>query len=123
MHFAAKLADDAHGVFVWVAGSVIGAAIIGTFLFLKRPVFWVCRKLVAEPFTAWFRREVGELIDERVAPIMAKVEKIDGDLQPSNGDQRSISDRLDTVKQRTASLEFSHNELKEQLVKIVGGNQ
>jgi hypothetical protein len=41
--------------------------------------------------------------DERIDIIERKIEEIVEALRPTNGDRRSISDRLDTVKQQTAA--------------------
>lgn len=31
-----------------------------------RPVKWLWRRLVQEPFTEWFRREVGDIVDAKL---------------------------------------------------------
>lgn len=31
-----------------------------------RPIKWLWRKTVQEPFTQWFRREVGEIVDAKL---------------------------------------------------------
>lgn len=31
-----------------------------------RPVKWLWRKLVRDPFTEWFRREVGDIVDQKL---------------------------------------------------------
>lgn len=62
---------------------------------------WLWRKIAAEPFAEWVKAQLQplhdklEARDEHVSAIDEKVGALAEAVRPTNGDQRSISDRVD----------------------------
>ena len=54
--------------------------------------------------------------EDRIDQIDASIQEIREALRPTNGDRRSISDRLDTVKQQTLSNADEIRSLRSQIV-------
>lgn len=83
-------------------GAVLAAlAVIGRVVVL--PVWRWLRRISAGIETAVDRLSDVPVHDARIDIIERKIEEIGEALRPTNGDRRSISDRLDTVKQQTLS--------------------
>jgi hypothetical protein len=118
--------DVYHQVVVWVTGTVIGGLVLILAMWMfRKPGRWLWRTLISAPVAAWFRREVGDEIDEKIQPLTVEVGNITEQLRATNGDRASLSDRLDKVKatgikseQRLDSLEQSHAEIKAHLPPI-----
>ena len=47
-----------------VAGCILAVAAVA--LLIRRPVKWLWRKNITEPVTAWFRREVQEVVNDEL---------------------------------------------------------
>ena len=85
---------------VVLIGAVLAAlAVIGRVLIL--PVWRWVRRISNGIETAVNRLSEVPVHDERIDMIERQVTDIVEALRPTNGDRRSISDRLDTVKQQT----------------------
>jgi hypothetical protein len=95
-------------------GAVLAAlAVIGRVLVL--PVWRWVRRISSGIETAVDRLSDVPVHDERIDIIERKIEEIVEALRPTNGDRRSISDRLDTVKQQTLNNAEEIRELRRRL--------
>jgi hypothetical protein len=95
-------------------GAVLAAlAVIGRVLVL--PVWRWVRRISSGIETAVDRLSDVPVHDERIDIIERKIEEIVEALRPTNGDRRSISDRLDTVKQQTAANSEQIRDLRQRL--------
>jgi hypothetical protein len=95
-------------------GAVLAAlAVIGRVLVL--PVWRWVRRISHGIETAVDRLSDVPVHDERIDIIERKIEEIVEALRPTNGDRRSISDRLDTVKQQTAANSEQIRDLRQRL--------
>lgn len=111
----------ADGIIVWVGGSLIAAFLIAVIVFIvRRPGRWVWRTLVTDPLGGWFDKVVTNAVEN--SPTAKQVDHIADQIRPTNGDRRSISDRLDTVKYRVGTLEEKHDELAEKVATIGANN-
>lgn len=81
------------GAFVAAVGAIVRMVII--------PVARWIRRLVIAVETASERLASIPEHDDRIDMIEQQITEIVEALRPTNGDRRSISDRLDTVKQQT----------------------
>lgn len=54
------------GALATFVGSVAAFCVAVGIISRLRPVRWLWRRLVRDPFTEWFRREVGEIVDARL---------------------------------------------------------
>jgi vacuolar-type H+-ATPase subunit I/STV1 len=82
-------------------GAVLAAlAVIGRVLVL--PVWRWFRRISHGIETAVNRLSDVPVHEDRIDSIEAQIKAIHNALEPTNGDRRSISDRLDTVKYQTA---------------------
>lgn len=103
---------------VVLLGAVLAAlAVIGRVIVL--PVWRWIRRISYGIETAVDRLSDVPIHDERIDVIEKRIEEIVEALRPTNGDRRSISDRLDTVKQQTAQNSHDIAELRRHLA----GNQ
>lgn len=92
-------------------GAVLAAlAVIGRVIVL--PVWRWLRRISSGIETAVDRLSDVPVHDERIDVIERKIEEIVEALRPTNGDRRSISDRLDTVKQQTLANSEQIRELR-----------
>lgn len=73
---------------VWFAGVIVAIGVLAK----TKPVRWLFRRLFAEPFTEWFRREGGEIIEEKIGKEFA-----------SNGGE-SLRDAIDGLRDGQAEL-------------------
>jgi hypothetical protein len=95
-------------------GAVLAAlAVIVRVLVL--PVWRWVRRISSGIETAVDRLSDVPVHDERIDIIERKIEEIVEALRPTNGDRRSISDRLDTVKQQTAANSEQIRDLRQRL--------
>jgi cytochrome c-type biogenesis protein CcmH/NrfG len=95
-------------------GAVLAAlAVIVRVLVL--PVWRWVRRISSGIETAVDRLSDVPVHDERIDIIERKIEEIVEALRPTNGDRRSISDRLDTVKQQTIANSEQIRELRNRL--------
>lgn len=98
-------------------GAVIGA--IGVIVkMLVLPVVRWARALAIGIETAANRLGNVPEHEDRLAAIEGQLCAIHDALKPTNGDRRSISDRLDTVKQQTIANHADLTELKTTLERI-----
>lgn len=92
-------------------------------------------KMVIMPIVRWLRRLVlaVETVTDRLAQIPEHDDRLDAieeqiqqileALRPTNGDRRSISDRLDTVKMQTAENTAEIREIHRRLGTLGGAQQ
>jgi hypothetical protein len=89
----------------WLNEIIMLGAVLGALLLIVRtvlvPVFRSLFRLARAFETAVDRLNDVPAHDDRLDVIEQAVEEIRDALRPTNGDRRSISDRLDTVKQQT----------------------
>ena len=77
------------------------AAIMAIFNFLVRPLYRGVRRLINAIDVVSARISDVPVHEDRIDSIEAQIKAIHDALEPTNGDRRSISDRLDTVKYQT----------------------
>lgn len=75
-----------------VFGGIIGRSKLGR---------WLWRHLVRDPFEDWTARQL--------EPLHTAISRIQDDIAPTNGDRRSISDRVDSAKKTAESVESRLN--------------
>ncbi len=90
-------------------------------------------RLIVVPIARWVKRLVNaiETVTERLAAVPDHDDRLDEiekqvaevveALRPTNGDRRSISDRLDTVKAQTAQNSTQIEELRSRVDFALGG--
>lgn len=106
---------------VVLLGAVLAAlAVIGRTVVV--PCWRWIRRISAGIETAVDRLSDVPEHDVRLDVIEAQIAEIVEALRPTNGDKRSISDRLDTVKQQTAEHTAEIREIHRRL-EILGGAQ
>lgn len=98
-------------------GAVV-AALGAIFKVAVLPVIRWARALAVGIETAVNRLSEIPEHEDRLAAIEGELCAIHDALKPTNGDKRSISDRLDTVKQQTIQNHSDVNELKATLERI-----
>lgn len=54
------------GALASFVGSIAGFCVAVGILARMRPVRWLWRRVVKDPFTEWFRRQVAEVVDARL---------------------------------------------------------
>ena len=101
-------------------GAVV-AAIGAIFKMVVLPVARWMRRLVIAVETATDRLAQVPEHDDRLDLMESQICEIVEALRPTNGDRRSISDRLDTVKQQTAENATQIAELKVRVDSMLGG--
>lgn len=84
------------------------AALTATLLFVglvwrSRPMRWVWRRLVAEPFASWFRAQIAHEIEPRIAEVRAE-------LRPNGGSsfRDEMNRRLGDVERKVDHIS-DHN--------------
>lgn len=101
-------------------GAVLAAlTVIGKTLVL--PAWRWIRRISAGIETAVDRLSDVPVHDERLDVIERQITEIVEALRPTNGDRRSVSDRLDTVKQQTAQNAQDIAELTRRFDATTGG--
>ena len=101
-------------------GAVLGAAAVIAKVAILPVLRWIRNFAVAFE-TAVSRLDTIPDHDGRIDLIEQKVAEIHEALRPTNGDQRSISDRLDTVKAQTSENTTEIRELKLRVDSFIGG--
>lgn len=92
---------------IWFAGVATAIGVLSR----TRPVRWLWRRLISGPFTEWFRKTGGDIIEEKVGKEFA-----------SNGGA-SLRDAIDGLKEGQASLAEGHaaiHEAQEAAVEQIG---
>lgn len=102
-----------------IGALVAAVGVIGKMVLL--PSWRWLRRISAGIETAVERLSDVPVHDERLDIIERKVEEIVEALRPTNGDRRSISDRLDTVKQQTQQNSTDIAELVGRVNHLPGG--
>ena len=102
-------------------GALVAAiGVIGKMVLL--PAWRWLRRISAGIETAVDRLSDVPVHDERLDAMEAKNVEIVEALRPTNGDRRSVSDRLDTVKQQTQQNSTDIAELVSRVNQLPGGN-
>ena len=102
-------------------GALVAAiGVIGKMVLL--PAWRWLRRISAGIETAVDRLSDVPVHDERLDAMEAKIVEIVEALRPTNGDRRSVSDRLDTVKQQTQQNSTDIAELVSRVNQLPGGN-
>ena len=101
-------------------GAVV-AALGAIFRLVVVPVFGSARRLVTAIETITDRLASIPDHDDRLDAIEQQVAEVVEALRPTNGDRRSISDRLDTVKAQTAQNSTQIAELQSRVDFALGG--
>ena len=107
----------------WQAGPLnevvlIGAVLAALGVIMKStvmPLFRAFKRLLKAIETAADRLAEVPVHDQRLDVMETQICEIAEALRPTNGDRRSISDRLDTVKQESATNTVEIRALKEYL--------
>ena len=107
----------------WQAGPLnevvlIGAVLAAIGVIMKSaviPLFRAFKRLVTAIETAADRLAEVPVHDQRLDVMESQISEIAEALRPTNGDRRSISDRLDTVKQQSATNADEIRTIKEYL--------
>lgn len=94
------------------------AAIMAIFNFLLRPLYRGIRRLINAIDVVSARISEVPVHEDRIDRIEAQIKAIHDALEPSNGDRRSISDRLDTVKYQTAQNTNKIDDLNTKVEKL-----
>lgn len=103
----------------WIAeiimiGAVVGAiAVIGKTIVL--PTLRSVARAISAIETAVVRLDTIPAHDDRLDSIESSLVAIHKALEPTNGDRRSISDRLDSVKRQSADNHADLRDLKQRL--------
>jgi hypothetical protein len=94
----------------WIreAGSIAAAtaALLGLIALIAHlpPVRWLSRRVISDPITQAFRREVAEVVDEQLTPIKTQVEEqtvaLKAHLESEMGVQEQIEARLGRIEDR-----------------------
>lgn len=83
-----------------VAGVVTAVVVAGATVGRTRPFRWLLRTLVGQPLAAWFRREVGEVVDEKLDQKLAPIRS---ELQFNGG--HTIKDQVEYLTRREKARE------------------
>lgn len=101
---------------------MIGAVLAAVGVILKMavlPVLRTIRRFLIAAETAADRLANVPVHDQRLDVMEAQISEIAEALRPTNGDRRSISDRLDTVKQQTLNNTAEILDLKESVAYLL----
>ena len=94
------------------------AAMAAIFNFLVRPLYRGIRRLIHAIDVVSERISDVPVHEDRIDSIEAQIKAIHDALEPTNGDRRSISDRLDTVKYQTVQNTNKIDDLNTKVEKL-----
>jgi chromosome segregation ATPase len=95
----------------------IGAT-VAIFNYLVKPLYRGIRRLIHAIDVVSERISEVPVHEDRIDSIEAQIKAIHDALEPTNGDRRSISDRLDTVKSQTIENTNKIDDLSKKVEKL-----
>lgn len=104
---------------VLIGAVVVAVGAIGRYCVL--PLWRWCVRIAVGFETVVDRLTAVAVHEDRLDTIESTLEEIHAALRPTNGDRRSISDRLDTVKQQTAQNSSDIQSLRDDLSQLTKG--
>jgi chromosome segregation ATPase len=93
-------------------------AVMAILNFLVKPLYRGIRRLINAIDVVSERISEVPVHEDRIDSIEAQIKAIHDALEPTNGDRRSISDRLDTVKSQTIANTNKIDDLSEKVEKL-----
>jgi hypothetical protein len=93
-------------------------AVMAILNFLVKPLYRGIRRLINAIDVVSERISEVPVHEDRIDSIEAQIKAIHDALEPTNGDRRSISDRLDTVKSQTIANTNKIDDLSAKVEKL-----
>ena len=88
-----------------VAGVVIALVAVSKVPGISKPVRYLWRVLIADPFATWLRVEVNPILDAKLHPVIDRLDRIDGAVNHRSEGGTTMSEDVAETRERVERIE------------------